>query len=87
MGPSSESPDTCLVTVRRGVDCGGGGGSFMARKASNGAVSPNPRDSDAPEGATPLLPPASPGAPHGEAAGEAGPTTSVAISSEFVKNI
>lgn len=62
IGPSSESAEGWRA-VRRGVDCGTGGGSFMARKGSNDALSPKPNPSVAVVGA-PVL------SPHGEAAVE-----------------
>ena len=51
IGVSSESADVLRRLL--GVDCGTGGGSFIAKKESNGAASPKPNAS---------FPPASPAA-------------------------
>lgn len=60
MGSSSESPEVWRAALR-GVDCGTGGGSFMARNESKPPESPKPKPSAA-------APPDSPVSPHGEAA-------------------
>lgn len=60
MGPSSESAEGWRA-VRRGVDCGTGGGSLRAKKGSKLVLSPNPKPS-------PADPPAAVVSPHGDAA-------------------